>query len=105
MRFLTNVVAVVITTFVLAVVAYTGYWVVRDLLDGYPLLDLTNRALLAGAAASALVLGVVVAAGLRSAARLLFQGRLVESKRDLYRQVLIACRPLVERAAGQSASR
>lgn len=105
MKILANVVAVVITVFLLAVAAYAGYWAVRDLFEGYPLLDPTTRVLLAGAAASALVLGVVVAAGLRSAARLLFQGRLVESKRELYRRVLAACRPQVERATGHSASR
>ncbi|MCK7496527.1 MAG: hypothetical protein MZW92_40670 [Comamonadaceae bacterium] len=100
MKVCANIVAIAIATFVLVAVAYAGYWAVRDLMEGYPLLDLTTQAMLAGIAASALVVGVVVAAGLRSAARLLLQGRLVDSRLDLYRQVVISCLPLVERAAG-----
>lgn len=101
MKVLANLTAVLIVTFVIAAVAYAGYWVVRDLMEGYPLLDLTTRATLAGVAASALAVGVVVAAGLRSAARLLLRGRLVESRLQLYQQVLSSCLPLVERVAGR----
>lgn len=105
MKILASIVAIVIATFVLVAVAYAGYWAVRDLMDGYPLLDLTTRAVLAGIAASALAVGALVAAGLRSAARLLLQGRLVDSRLDLYRRVVISCLPLVERATGRSSAR
>lgn len=105
MKVLASIVAIAIATFLLVVVAYVGYWAVRDLMEGYPLLELSTRATLAGIAASALVLGLVVAAGLRSAARLQLQGRLVESRRDLYRRVLAVCLPLVEHTAGRPSVR
>lgn len=86
MKILASVVAMVFVAAMLAAAAYGGYWAVRDLVEGYRQLELANRATLAAAGVMTLVGSLVVAAGLRSAARLLRQKGLDEPRWELYRR-------------------
>ena len=87
MKSLVNALAVVIVMAILAACAYGLYWGGGYLWERIGELEATTRVVLLTAVAALLLAALIVAAGLRSAARGIGQGRLLEHRLDLYREL------------------
>lgn len=87
MKSLVNLLAAAIVIMVLAALAYGLCWSGGHLWARLGELEAATRIVLLTAVAGGLLAALIVAAGLRSAARGLAQGRLLEDRLDLYREL------------------
>lgn len=88
MKPIVNFIAVVLVVVILVSMLVGGYYGVQYLWDIYAILSLEIRVALLTGVVTILISAFLLFGGLRTAARLITNGRLAESRHDLYTQVL-----------------